>query len=472
MNTKKIFAVILALVMVFAMTAGAFAADEATLNDDGEAGAFAAPDTAVSQSKQLILTKVLRAFNESEAEIHAPTISYVYTITAVTPAEGTTVTDGADKHDPAGTVTAQVKAGIVPSGGFSTITVSWDTTETLAAADDGADNEKTFVLDFSNVVFTGAGIYRYAITETLASGFTYESSGVTEAQFDADHKASHTRYIDVYVRPNPADGVLDDNDETNDWDIYGYTCFVNDTSITEENKTTAAVKTTGFTEYTALVNRALTETLYLPDSYYTFNVEIDKTVVNDAYAAKNHEFPFTVLFTNEAITKEVKIDATATKATGFIDPAASALSGGAVKGIVSIKDGGSIKYYGIPCGTGVEVYETNDVKGVTYLVTTSVTGVTDPTVENVTDGSTPTTATAQAATKPAYQSTKTTIATTADADEENDYVIGVTNKLLNISPTGVALRYAPYLLILFGGIVLLILGRKWMRRLQKDEKTA
>ncbi|MBQ3979904.1 MAG: hypothetical protein II634_03830, partial [Lachnospiraceae bacterium] len=237
-------------------------------------------------------------------------------------------------------------------------------------------------------------------------------------------------------------------------------------------KTTAAVKTTGFTEYTALVNRALTETLYLPDSYYTFNVEIDKTVVNDAYAAKNHEFPFTVLFTNDAITKEVKIDATATKATGFIDPAASALSGGAVKGIVSIKDGGSIKYYGIPCGTGVEVYETNDVKGVTYLVTTTVTGVTDPTVENVTDGSTPTTVTAQAATKPAYQSTKTTIATTADADEENDYVIGVTNKLLNISPTGVALRYAPYLLILFGGIVLLILGRKWMRRLQKDEKTA
>lgn len=51
MNTRKIFAVILALVMVFAMTAGAFAADEATLNDDGEAGAYAAPDTAVSQSK-------------------------------------------------------------------------------------------------------------------------------------------------------------------------------------------------------------------------------------------------------------------------------------------------------------------------------------------------------------------------------------------------------------------------------------
>ena len=68
MNTKKIFAVILALAMVFAMTAGAFAAGEATLDENGEAGAFETADTAESQSKQLILTKVLRAFNESEAD--------------------------------------------------------------------------------------------------------------------------------------------------------------------------------------------------------------------------------------------------------------------------------------------------------------------------------------------------------------------------------------------------------------------
>ncbi len=49
---------------------------------------------------------------------------------------------------------------------------------------------------------------------------------------------------------------------------------------------------------------------------------------------------------------------------------------------------------------------------------------------------------------------------TANADDDVSHVIAFTNVLETISPTGVALRVAPYVAILCGGIVLLVLTKK------------
>ena len=478
---KKIVSLLLAVLMIAAAgAAGATTADPTqttttldTSESIGEQNPFTEKDTpVVITDKTLVLDKAINAYNPDEDSIKAPTISYTYTIAAATVADGTQVTDGADKHTANAAVTAPVKAGIVSTDPAApTIAnngvVAWTNADTMEASTDGTANYKSISIDFSKVVFTGAGIYRYEITEALTgTGTTYAQSGVTETT------GSHTRYIDVYVKPA---ATFTDGNKATDWEIYGFTCFYNNTSITEADKTTVAEKTTGFVDgETGTGGGSETSTPIEADQYYTYNLTLTKTVVNDAYAAANTEFPFTVILTNNQITKSIDVMGDVTKAsvTGWTDPAASAMSNGTdhtlIKGIARIKSGGEIKYIGIPNGTSVEVYETNVATGTTYKVDTVVTTASATTISDamVNWDSVPAAAAAQAATKASYQSTKATFTTTADEDDDNLYKVAITNTLVTISPTGVVLRIAPYALILIAGaaLVLISIRRKASRK--------
>ncbi len=445
---KRIGTIILTVAMIMSFGASAFAST-------GEQGAFTAPDSPVSQAKVLELQKEIKAYNFDEKEIGAPTISYSYTVAPVEVAEGTVVTDAASMHESGSSVTVPVKKGL----GNPTVigNVAWDAeVDKLDAAKDGASNYKNIKIDFSSVVFEGAGIYRYIISEALTEG-TYKDSAVTEGN------GLHTRYIDVYVRP--AVEGFDKGETAAEWDIYGYTCFYNNESITDANKTTVAVKTTGFVSGTTVGEDEISA-----DNYYTFNVTLSKTVVNDGYGAANTEFPFTVLFTNDAVTKNVNIEGKIENAavTGWVDPAAGILSD--TNGVVNIKNGGQIKYIGIPNGTAVEAYETNIATGVTYQVTTEMTTSEVTTIEDasVSWGEAPKAAATQAGQMVemewvkanAYESTKATFSTEANKADDNDYSIAITNTLITISPTGVTLRVAPYIVMLAAGMFLVIFSRR------------
>ncbi len=474
-RVRKLVALLLSLAMVLAMS-GMAMASVGTLGDGsgtdgvGEQGVFSTKDTPAPQNKTLVLEKELKVYNKDESTIKAPTISYKYTIGAATVTTGTTVTDS-DKsgtvHDTGVNVTATVKAGegtpVIANNGI----VSWTASEDVTAADAGYKNIKGISIDFSSVVFTGAGVYRYVITEGLDTGFAYASSGVTETVVTGSDPAvhNHTRYIDVYVRaanPTP-DGKTAADPEY--WDIYGFTCFMNNTSITEDNKATGPVKTTGFVAGTT---NGSTETT--ADSYYTFNVTIKKTVVNDAYGAANIAFPFSVLFTNNSVSAGTIVTngSTAPTGTDFTHNTAVALTSGNLKGIATLKSGQQIKYVGIPNGTAVEVYETNIATGVTYKVDTvkdSGTAVTD---NSVTSGTTPAEAIHQTS-RADYESTAAILTTTADVDDDTAHSIEITNTFLNISPTGLMFRYGPYVLILLCGALLLFLGVKFMRRNKEED---
>ncbi len=450
---KKIGVLILAVTTVLAMSTTAFAAT--TLDTNGEQGAFATPDTPVSQSKTLVIEKELKVYNVNETTINAPDVMYTYTLQPATVPANASVTDNANKHAGNTAVTVPVKAGINHPTAWSTLSVSWSPSETVTAAPDGASNKKDLSLDFSGIVFTGAGIYRYELQESGSSGYDLVSSGITGTT------GTRTRFIDVYVRP--ATTGYTDGSTAAEWDIYGFTCFYNNVeTITDANKTTVPVKTTGFVTGTSDGT-----TTVEPDRYFTYNVMVSKTVVNDGYGAATVEFPFTVLFTNSAVTKQVDISSTVTGAAdGFTDPAKAALSAETTNGILKLKSGASVKYIGIPCGTSVEAYETNVATGVTYKVDTAVDAATPVTDNAVSWGTAPSAAVAQT-TKAAYESTKATITPTVDTKDTVNHTIAVTNTLLTISPTGVVLRIAPYALILAAGIVLFLVARR--RKEDKEE---
>ncbi len=470
---KRIGAFLLTAVMTLAMNATVFAAPgdpvELTNGEIGGSSTFAT-DKPQTQEKKINIKKELTVYNVNETSINAPTISYTYVITAG--AANINVTDATTDHANSTAVTAKTKAGVgisdITLTGTTANTIAWAPTETVTAADDGAANYKDLTIDFSNVVFGAAGVYRYVITETPHDGVaTYAATGVTETTSATN---PHVRYLDVYVRP--ATSGFTNGATAAEWDIYGYVCMLESEEITDagDTTTTGAVKTNGFVAGTN------DGTDYLADSYYTYNVTVSKTVTNDNYAKNTHLFPFTVLFTNDTVTQPVDIigdpsDTTNTKVTGWTDPASAALSAGNTNGVVKIKDGENIKYVGIPNGTSVEVYETNDVSGVTYQVTTVKDGVTPGTVDAaVTDTPTaPTSAVAQAATKAAYQSTKATITTTADADDDTAHSVAVDNNLQLISPTGFVVRFAPYMLILLGGIFFITLGIVLYNQTNKKE---
>ena len=460
---KRIFSVILTVVMVMAMCAQTFASTPPTpsIDNNGEQGAFTTPDTPVSQSKTLYLAKELRAYNAVDnITVNAPDISYTYTIAPATVSNGTTVTDAADKHDPSGSVVATVKAGI--TGATVTGTVSWSPSETITAGTNGVANTKAFGIDFSGVVFTGAGVYRYVLTESLTEGYTFATSGVTDTEL------ADTRYIDVYVRPNP-DGMTNNGLDADDWDIYGYTCFFNNETFTDENKGTVAVKTTGFVSKT---DPSTGDVITPADKYYTYNVTVSKTVVGDAYGALTAEYPFTVVFTNNTITRQVHIIATpniSNKVGGSFDPGLAAFTDNEIGVVALIMDGGSVKYIGIPAGTTTQVYETNNQTGVTYKVQTVVDSDATTSDSGVTSGSAPASAVVQQ-NKAAYESTMVTIATTADQADAVDHTVAVTNTFENISPTGVMLRFAPYLMILFAGGLLIMFCVLLFKRNRREEE--
>ena len=457
-NLKKLGALLLALTLILSLGATAFADGEATLPTGDAAGAFAEQDTPIAQNKTLRIYKSILAYNADSLDVAAPTITYSYSIEAGS--AGKTVTDETSDHATGTAVSTTTLAGVVTdltmtsqtnSTAAASTTLKWeaandilktgsdDTAAVTAANADGAGNKKYVDINFSNVVFGATGVYRYKLTEAIDGTDTYSASGVTD-------DGSNVRYLDVYVKP--AATGYNNGSTAAEWEIYGYALFIEDGDVTS-----ATAKTTGFVDYSVTSG---TDTVTYGDKYYTYNVSITKNIEGDpSMVAAGHQFPFSVKFTNTAITKAVKIGEATLQApvTSARTPAAAALPleinstlGADLKIGENTSGCGTIRYIGVPVGTKVEVQEKNDVAGTTYSLVTKVD-----------------TADASAAALIAYNANSAVTELAAPTANENDTVshaVTFTNTLALISPTGVVLRVAPYVLMLAAGIVLFVLSRK------------
>jgi hypothetical protein len=393
---KKMGALVMALMIVSGMSAVAWAAPAEMPEGTAGSNNGAALEKTVSIEKELVV------YNPDEATIAAPSITYNYDLTSGPAGQQVTDNEG---------VAAETKAGILPNVTKASVSYS---NEDISAAADGASNKKTFTFDFSNVYYPAAGIYRYVVTES--TNVDKAAAGIT------DGTISNVRTLDVYVR--------DAQNGESGRQIYGYVLFSDGTA-----KSSGFVGTSG--DQTA-------------DQYYTYNVTLRKTLSGDS-AMDNHEFPFHVDFTNDAVSQNVLLKMAPSGNVTAAAPQAAAASN--MDMAPAIANGGQVKYIGIPANTQVDVFETNDVTGTTYRNSYTIDEGTEQGVKNITWDSA----------NDANKSNTATVSTAAS------HTITFADTLELISPTGIVMRFAPYGLMMAAGIALLILAIRRKHRLAEEE---
>ena len=441
---KKLGAIPLVLMLMMSLSVNAFAAGGDMTGQAGVIGEFQTPDTPdTAYDPTVVIYKEITALNPESCEVNAPTITYNYTIAAGD--AGKTITDASSHHNQVGgadvNATGTTKAGV----GTPTITgtaagvLAITPADKLKASANGTANRFPLTVSFAGIDFTtagtGAGVYRYVINETTTEG-AKNAAGIKEGT------VANTLYMDVYVDGTGA--------------IYGYVLFTNNVDIdASPNNDAAAATAAGKTE--GFVGAQPDDGVYdtdnsAADKYYTFNLDLTKVVVNDTYAVNtHHQFPFTVTLANTSVTAAVlPIMTVGTNATQ------TALTAAAIGGQTwspKIADSATINYVGIPCGTTITVKETNDVTGVTYT-SVSTNADANAAAKVISTGADSNTATINCG------ATALTAATENHTAAGAGKVLTFTNTLVQISPTGVAMRIAPYALMLIGGLVLLVISRR------------
>lgn len=456
---RKISALVLAIMMIAVVgLAYGSSVPETMTSTNGVIGAFSAADTPDSaKNSSLVIYQEITAYNKDGKTVNAPTVTYTYTITGLN--GGKTVKDagGTSLHgsgQPSTVITKDARSSVI---GSATITgtgagaLALTPTDQLKASDNGTANRFPLTIDFSGCTWTGAGIYRFQIDENTAATEKV-AAGIKEGT------TSNTRYIDVYVKDAASGG----------YEIYGYTCLSANVDIdgTNSSSVTAAGKTEGFVGSQPNEGEYSSASDSVADRYYTFNLTVGKTLSGDSFS-NDHDFPFTVKFANASVTKAITIKlelsengGTATAST--LPGTLSTESTGITDTNRGIDHQSNVMYVGVPVGinaaTSAEVYEINDVTGTTYLSQYSIQDAAlagDKKIDWAT-GSTST------------SNTATMTAITADADDNVSHTIQFTNTLELISPTGYVSRFAPYALILIGGVALLVIAMKKRKHTEED----
>lgn len=401
---RKVASIFIATAMVAAMGVSAFA------EEMPQTGIKEGTTVGEDVGNSITLYKGIMPYNPENVEINAPTISYSFSIAA----------GEADQEiiDAAG-VKVKTKAGVTGGVTIDSSTCAWTNNDTMTP---GTLSTKPFTITFANTVFTSAGVYRYVIRDTTTAA-TLAAAGVTRDTANYDD----TRYLDVYVKEDSSTFV-----------IYGYVCFktqVNPLDDTAGKAAENAVKTQGF------VNKggeSGTGTDTTCDAYYTYNVTVGKTLVNDTEHNDN-KFPFTVTFSNSTITQNIKLSSDISGTADLTELASGTING--LTSTANIANGGTVKYIGIPCGTKVEVFEKNNVSTAAY--TSECSGADAAVTSKVIS----------------YDEASNTASVECTADAEGtSKTVAFTNTLALISPTGVAMAILPFVILMAFGIGFMVVS--------------
>ncbi len=321
--------------------------------------------------------KIKQDIDVSGAEdANNPEVIFTYKI------EANTDTNGSDSSLP-------VYAGIMPTGqtGDWTVQSVFDGTETKS----GTVVSDTFEIDFTNVAWSGVGVYRYKLTQSN------DNKAV-----DLDDNT--VRYLDVYVG-NADTGA--------GYKVMHYVLSTDGKLIYDkdgdgDNTYDHGTKSGGFTA-----------------DYDTYTLTVKKYVTGDM-GNKNDDFAFTVKFTN--LPDGVKVYNGTTNVDGDVTGTLSDGETITITGIPAVgKDGNAVSY------VVSEKFATNLGYSTEYEVNANI---------NAWDGTNATNPTS----KPdGTDTTMTAASQDMNADETN--CIEFNNSRNSSTPTGIVMNIAPYALL-------------------------
>lgn len=352
---KKILAILLALALIVAMSAIAFADGEVT-----------ASGTLLCEGETtLTLKKAIDITHYGDGASYEPEITYTYELT-VGDADGI-IKEGIED------------AMIAPT----TVSAEFDSD---TEGDGKVEKELEWSFDLSK--FPSAGVYHYVIEET--TDVDPADIGIVR---DADYRT--VKDLLVYV-VNGTSGL----------EIMGYALY-EDITQDAENK---------------IIDWTDDEDL---ETYATYDLKITKNITGDG-ADLTAEFPFTVELTGEMGHANVRVSDNATNADGTVT--------------ADLGNGGYMYIYGLPTTVTFTVAEENPTPD-TYEVTVETN--TGTAVGGDLEGG-----------------DDLTVVVDGEVSGEEQLEVTVTNNLDAPSPTGVAMRIAPFMAIGGAGIVFLALSKK------------
>lgn len=457
MKLKKILALALVTMMVLASVSALAETNPVRTNEQ--------------TTMTIPVTKTIYFYNDQGADVYEPNIKYTFTITPATVGSATVTESEAN-----GGSSAAVKAGDMRAFGASDATTSVSRDVLFSsnhAIVSGVTSSGKGVTKGNSFTFTGTaitseenvktpGIYRYVITETTSG--TKASVGIVEPTgYDK------TLILDVYVdNTGKVTGAVihDPDDETGDKE---------DGNVTSDTK-----KTTGFGggedptgEETPKDNndpqgQKTGTTTVVPDdaktkedTYTTYNFGVSKKVTGDM-GDKSNNFPFTIKVEN-SISGAVYsyFDADKSASLSYSADGVKKTSAATDSYSDALKDGETIFVKGVPSSTtanlSVTVTETNNTAD-TYKVNAKL----DSDYLKVNNTQTAEGTTVDVA-KDATAAAETKGIKTAKAN-----VFEFTNKLDSVSPTGVVLRFAPYLAILAAGVAIFFIALGKRRKSEEE----
>lgn len=465
---KKLTALLLALVMVLAIGSTALAGDPGTDPDTGSSTTTTLPANTIGDvykddskttttGNNIPLNKSIVFFNLNNSKVYEPNIIYSYAVAPFAEENqgkplAATVTDDGEHNDDV-PVTVTVNNGI--AGGVRNTTIIFSSDNALVtAAEKGAEFERSANMAVDLSKFTHAGIYRYVITES--SSPAPESVGMDARTSDY----SNVRYLDVYIKNSAAGTGLE---------LSGAVIFktdAKDTSTIPNNATDAITtttdKTTGFEpgvntdpDGDGKIDYTADKTV---DRYTTYDFTVTKEITG-AFADKTNEFPFYVnvensianaAFTYTKDDTESFHNATADGEKVTLGNAAFTIGEDAKTSSLALKNGESIKLVGVPSNqtdaltVGVKEFNNTEDKYTASAKAKNAAGADIDLVLTDTDLVKDDTA----ALTPVFG---------VKANDTKAQTIKITNKMADISETGVVLRFAPYALMLGAGVALFII---------------
>lgn len=414
MNRRKLASKILAVLFVFAAV---FSLPHAAAADDS----VTSVNAAVTLKKQIVFK------NPDNEQVRLPNIDLTYSIRAASPDESTTVTDISGN-------TVTIRPGVIDAVSAEdrtqTISLTDSTYANTSAAGTAADvGEITFA--FSDPAkFTQPGVYRYIISDTTSK------AALAAAGIDRDDDYVDSRSLDVYVRRDA---------DTSEAEIYGYVLTESAAADETLSVTESSEKSDGFV-YDVSGDAEMKDV----DVYQTYNISVEKAV-SGALADTSHKFPFTVTLANSAETGVRKLDVRTNgfqadlgavtedneNGTAYIAGDGEYVTGG-------IAGGGMLTITGIPKSTVIGVKEQNDTYD-EYTASAEIDAVT-------------------AALNSGASSVKLAKDEWAELDDNINAAeistVRFTNRLDEISPTGLVLRTAPYVLLMTAGVLLAVIFMK------------